>query len=180
MELVFSLYERTHATIKSKGVMMEVKILKDEEYRIELLKAIRGAVREILILTFKCDFTGRTSKPNINTLVYALSTAASRAVKVKYLVNNSRGMDRLKQINRDSAGKMKELGIQIRYGPRARTYHSKLIVIDEVLAFVGSHNLSETSLSRNLEISVVIKAVILAQELRQIFLKEWNKSKENP
>jgi len=165
-----------------------ISILKDEQFRTAVLNAINGANREILIATYKMDAKDKLSTRHLNAIVEALHRAAKRGVKVRCLLNMDKENSTIGRINMRTKALLIEKGILVKTGPERRTYHSKIIIVDECLAFVGSHNLSESSLCRNFEVSLMIggpgsrdEAHLIGSkvihDLRQIYLKEWEKGK---
>jgi len=154
-----------------------ITILKDEEFRTAILNAIAGANREILIATYKMDYSERLSTRHLNALVQALHRASKRGVRVRCLLNMDKENSTIGRINMRAKALLIEKGIITKTGPEGRTYHAKIVIIDEQVAFVGSHNLSESSLCRNFEVSLMIDDPQFALELREIYLKEWNKGK---
>lgn len=154
-----------------------ITILKDEEFRTAFLNAIAGADREILIATYKMDYTNRLSTRHLNALVEALHRASKRGVKVRCLLNMDRENSTIGRINMRAKALLIEKGIITKTGTEGRTYHAKIIIIDGYFAFVGSHNLSESSLCRNFEVSLIINNPIICLKLREIYLKEWKKGR---
>jgi len=165
-----------------------ITILKDEQFRVAVLKAINEANKEILIATYKMDCKGHLSTRHLNALVSALYRAAKRGVRVRCLLNMDSDHSTIGRINMRTKALLTEKGILVKTGPIGRTYHSKIIIIDEEVAFVGSHNLTESSLCRNFEVSIMIDPagpVLSAQtqhiktiiDLRQIYLYEWEKGR---
>ena len=165
-----------------------ITILKDEQFRVAVLSAINGANREILISTYKLDCKGHLSTRHLNALVSALYRAVKRGVRVRCLLNMDSDHSSIGRINMKAKDLLTENGIIVKTGPMGRTYHSKIIVIDGEMAFVGSHNLTESSLCRNFEVSIKISLghygwqglngpLKIIQNLRQIYLYEWNKGR---
>jgi len=165
-----------------------ITILKDEEFRSAVLKAIAGANREILIATYKMDYNERASKRHLNALVQALHRASKRGVRVRCLLNMDKENTAIGRINMRTKALLIEKGIIVKTGKEGRTYHAKIIIVDECLVFTGSHNLSESSLCRNFEVSLMISGedrggfyfgseAKMVEDLRQIYLKEWEKGK---
>lgn len=165
-----------------------ITILKDEEFRTAILSAIREATREILITTYKMDYRESPKIRHLNAIVEALGRARMRGVNIYVLLNGDSRKSKIGRINREARETLYHKRIVARLSPRGRTSHAKLIIIDKCLAFVGSHNLSESSLCRNFEVSLMInpnaregfrfgeeKKTI--QDLRQIYLKEWEKGR---
>ena len=52
-----------------------------------------------------------------------------------------------------------------------KTTHTKLIVIDERLIFLGSHNFTQSALKYNNEISILLDRPDLAKSARNYMLK---------
>lgn len=165
-----------------------ITILKDEEFRTTVLNAIAEASREILIATYKMDYSNRLSTRHLNALVEALHRASKRGVRVKCLLNMDKENSAIGRINKRAKALLIKKGIITKTGPEGRTYHAKIIIVDGCLAFVGSHNLTESSLCRNFEISLMITDDLMSgtsgkgsyeviQDLRQIYLKEWGKGR---
>ena len=154
-----------------------ISILKDEEFRTAVLNAIAGATHEILIATYKMDYSGKLSSRHLNALIQALHRASKRWVKVSCLLNMDRENSTIGRINRRTKALLIKKGIIARTGPEGRTYHAKIMIVDKCLVFIGSHNLTESSLCRNFEISLMITNANLAHDLREIYLKEWGKGK---
>jgi cardiolipin synthase len=55
--------------------------------------------------------------------------------------------------------------------------HAKVILVDNTLAFVGSENLSATSLDRNREFGVVVRNSAIVSRLAHIFAHDWHASR---
>ncbi len=165
-----------------------ITLLKDEEFGTALMNAIQGADKEILITTYKMGYRQLSSTRRVNAIVEGLGGAVKRSVKVCCILNMDNEKGLLGRINNLAAQLLREKGIRIKTGTPGRTFHAKLIIIDGAIAFVGSHNLSESSLCRNFEISLMITPDAYGwqglegmlgtiHKLRKIFLKEWKKLK---
>ena len=154
-----------------------ITILKDEEFRTAVLNAIAGANREILIATYKMDYKDRLATRHLNAIVEALHRASKRGVKVRCLLNMDRENSTIGRINKRTKALLIKKGIITKTGPEGRTYHAKIIIVDKCLVLIGSHNLSESSLCRNFEVSLMISDPETTSKLREIYLKEWEKGR---
>jgi cardiolipin synthase A/B len=66
-------------------------------------------------------------------------------------------------------------GIQVR--ALADPYmHAKVLMIDGTRAFVGSENLSTTSLDQNREVGMIVRGSIM-KTLRRVFARDWRRAK---
>lgn len=64
---------------------------------------------------------------------------------------------------------LKNSGVDVRYLKNNRCCHAKIVVIDRVICFVGSHNLSVRSCHNNFELSVFISETSLIDGIAGIF-----------
>jgi phosphatidylserine/phosphatidylglycerophosphate/cardiolipin synthase-like enzyme len=74
--------------------------------------------------------------------------------------------------NRDAASYLAQRGIPARYRT-SPSIHAKAIVVDEVRAFVGSENLSWTSLTSNREVGIVVTESEGVRVMRETFERDW-------
>ena len=66
--------------------------------------------------------------------------------------------------NRRSSEQLKKAGVEIYFDSPKRTTHTKLAVIDGRYTFVGSHNLTQSALKHNNELSVLIDSPAVAEK----------------
>jgi cardiolipin synthase len=74
--------------------------------------------------------------------------------------------------NSDAAAYLKGLGIPVRY-LKTPGVHAKAIMVDGTQAYLGSVNLSYTSLSKNREVGIVVTAGPALQRMSATFDKDW-------
>lgn len=141
----------------------DVTLLKDGAYVPELLEGIRHARQEIAlsIFFFKTGMTG-TSQPEL--VLRHLLEAARRGVRVEAVVESGPEGDTVSRDNEEAAKRLRNGGIRVCMDAPERTTHAKLVVIDRRYLFVGSHNLTQSALKYNHEVSVRIDSPQLAEE----------------
>lgn len=96
----------------------------------------------------------------------AITAAKSRGVDVRVLIDDP--MD-------DSVPILKAAGITVKTPPTSIYLHSKLIIADSV-AFVGSENMSFTSLTKNREVGVLAFEPAAFMPIKTQFDSDWNAS----
>jgi cardiolipin synthase len=101
----------------------------------------------------------------------ALLRAVRRGVKVMALVPGKIDHNPVRQASRGSLGDMLREGVEI-YEYRAALLHSKTMVVDGILATVGSTNLDNRSFALNEELNVTIYDAKVARRLEQIFQED--------
>jgi cardiolipin synthase A/B len=94
-------------------------------------------------------------------LLDALATAAERGVRVRIIVSPS--ADFAAEVDALAAS-----GVDVRLS-RSLYIHAKLIVADGTRAFVGSQNLSATSLDQNRELGIVVDDPVNLSRLTRTF-----------
>jgi cardiolipin synthase A/B len=94
-------------------------------------------------------------------LLDALATAAERGVRVRIIVSPS--VDFAAEVDELSAA-----GVDVRLSS-SLYIHAKLIVVDGLRAFVGSQNLSATSLDQNRELGIIVDDPVNLSRLTRTF-----------
>jgi len=147
-----------------------VVALKNKDFFPALLKAIDEAREEVFISIFSFR-AGVHKRSYPDRIVAHLSRAVKRGVKVKVILENTgKPSDELDLQNRRTRKLLEEQGVFVyEDSPRQKT-HTKLIVIDQRLVILGSHNLTQSALKHNNEISLLVENPGLARELREYML----------
>jgi phosphatidylserine/phosphatidylglycerophosphate/cardiolipin synthase-like enzyme len=146
-------------------------LLTNEDYFPALLKAIDEAQSEIFmsIFSFKAG-VHKNSYPDI--ILAHLARAVKRGIKVIVILENTGGYDyKLDAENQKTKQLLEEESVKVYFDSPRQTTHTKLIVIDERLVFLGSHNLTQAALKYNNEISILLDRPDLAKRARNYMLK---------
>ena len=145
-------------------------ILTNKDYFPALLKAIDEAQSEIFmsIFSFKAG-VHKNSYPD--RILGHLAKAVKRGVNVKVILETTGRLDdELNAQNRQTGKLLEEKGVKVYFDSPRTTTHTKLIVIDERLIILGSHNLTQSALKYNNEISVMLSRPDLAKRARDYML----------
>lgn len=115
------------------------------DYAKQVPDLFRNAKKSIDILMYDWRwYLDRLEHP-VQELNRELVQAVRRGVRVRTITNSP-----------DLIPTLTELGIKARVLKDKRVLHSKLIIIDDEILIIGSHNLTSNAFSRNLETSVVV------------------------
>ncbi|KKU91130.1 MAG: hypothetical protein UY21_C0012G0007 [Microgenomates group bacterium GW2011_GWA1_48_10] len=79
--------------------------------------------------------------------------------------------------NREEAEELKQAGVEVRT-LRSPYVHAKLILVDQVRAYVGSVNLSDASLDQNRELGILVSQADIMEKLSRTFENDWQKAQE--
>jgi phosphatidylserine/phosphatidylglycerophosphate/cardiolipin synthase-like enzyme len=140
----------------------EVVLLADGEYFGALIDGIDHARREILLTAFFFRTNGSSHRPDV--VLWHLGQAVRRGVRVEAVLERGPEGDNVSGDNAGTAEKLRTAGIRVCMDAPDRTIHAKLVVIDGRTLFVGSHNLTQSALRYNRELSVRIDSPRLAEE----------------
>lgn len=148
-----------------------VELLPNEAYveRVsELLASARKGVH-VVMYVMKYDPRERPESDPANRLIVMLAEAAAKGLDVRVVVD-----DATKQSYPETIAYLKSQGVSVRLDPRAGvTTHAKIVIVDGRCAAIGSHNWTESALSENNELSVLLCSEELVAEVEGYFLRLW-------
>ena len=146
-----------------------VKPLFDEEYYNALISLLDKANRSVHIVMFVVKYDPHEPRDPVNNVLRKLVELKSRGVDVKIVVD-----DETYNKHRETIRFLAENGIPIKLDESsARTTHAKIVVIDDRIVFVGSHNWTESALTKNHEASVCIDSEEIAERFERYFETIW-------
>jgi len=142
-----------------------VTMLPDHSFHSSLSAGIRRAKKEIKGCFFIFKATG--SHGNLPmSLVKDLIDARRRGVFVSIeLEQDALGKGSVSEQNRRAASMLSEAGVKVRFDAPKTTTHVKAMVIDGRYVYMGSHNLTQSALKYNNELSVMIDSTEFAGEV---------------
>lgn len=141
-----------------------VTLLKNKAYFHALSEKIRAARSEI-VMAFFLFKTNNHPRSYPEILLQGLGAAARRGVRVTVVLEQDAKPD--SSVNRDNgnaAERLRQAGVEIYFDAPKKTTHTKLAVVDGRYTFIGSHNLTQSALKHNNELSVLIDSPVLAEE----------------
>ncbi|GHO84290.1 cardiolipin synthase [Dictyobacter formicarum] len=98
----------------------------------------------------------------------ALTAASHLGVQIRVILPASSSSDN----NREGITTIKQGGIQVKQDQRLYM-HAKIIIVDQLKAFVGSENISAASLEKNRELGIIVTDNSVINALNQTFQTDW-------
>ncbi len=142
----------------------EIQPLPDGRYYDTLKQLIASARQRIDIAMFL--FKAGTNKGNLaHRLMEDLLAARQRGVRVTVVLEHSGYDAELDRENHHTAQILEEGGVTVAFDDAKTTTHAKLVVIDQHLCLVGSHNFTHSALRYNHEMSLLVDSRELAGQL---------------
>ena len=141
-------------------------LLKNQEYSDVLLKGIREARKEIIFTFYLFKLTeSRGNQPR--EIAAELVKARKRGIDVTVILEEgSNRNDPLNSDNHATALFLSRNGVKVFFDSPRITTHAKVAVIDNRFVYMGSHNLTQSALRHNNELSVLIDSPEMALEIK--------------
>ncbi len=147
-----------------------IDLLMDQAYYRSLTADLARAKHEITIVMYLFKLTGHESALP-NRIAGMLMDSHRRGVDVTVVLNLDqknnlyKEEDDLNRTNLKTAKELEHRGIKVSFDSLHRITHEKVIIIDRRIIYIGSHNLTQSALKYNHEVSVRIVSPALAGEL---------------
>ncbi len=142
---------------------VQARLLTDREYFDVLRKGINEAREEIVVCAYLFKtLEGADGYPE--RIVQSLSAAVKRGVRVSAVMELSQESGDLLETNVKTARRLEQAGIKVCPDPENAVTHAKLVMIDRRFLLVGSHNLTQSALRYNHEVSIWIDSPAMAAE----------------
>lgn len=135
-----------------------IKLSVNSNFFLELKKLFENAKEKICIIIYNWHFYHDDLANNTSQLNQILFLKLKSGVKIKVVVGNLTLYNQLK-----------EFGLDVRYNRVRGLNHAKVVVIDNKIATVGSHNFSENAWSRNEEASIISDDIDFVNECQNYF-----------
>ncbi len=149
------------------------------DYYKKTRKAIERAEDSILVVMYLFKKHEELSHHPVNVFIKKLIEAKERGVKVKVILDESRLFTETKKpINQLAYGALKKGGVDVSYDSPEQITHTKLVVVDEYITILGSHNWSLMALQENNESSVLVKSRKIASEYLKSYWPDYVSKKK--
>lgn len=163
--LLFLIFFVPVETYGDGGECRHVKVLADGEYYPALIDAIDGAQQTITMAFFLFKTSGY-GKSYPDTIVRHLIEAVRRGVRVTVILEqDSDARSSVTANNRETAERLEKGNVTVRFDGFGRTTHAKVVVLDDRYVLLGSHNLTNSALKYNHEMSLFIDSPAVAGEV---------------
>jgi phosphatidylserine/phosphatidylglycerophosphate/cardiolipin synthase-like enzyme len=145
-----------------------------QAFIIGLIEAINRVKYSVDIMQYQWNFYPGQANSQIQKLNRALMARAGSGIKVRVLLNKEGRGTNLTAINMKASQCLNEAGITAKFTRTFPTTHAKLWIFDDDEVILGSHNLSNRSVTVNNEASALIKSREVAVEFKRYFNLLWN------
>ena len=138
-----------------------------------LIEAISRVKYSLDIIQYQWNFYPGNPRSQVQEINRALLSKVDSGISVRVLLNKEGRGQHLMAINMKAARYLGEGGARVKFGHTFPITHAKLWVFDDDEVILGSHNLSNRSVTVNNETSVLIKGRDVAVEFKRYFNCLW-------
>jgi len=147
--------------------------LPGQSYIIKLLEKVSSAKYSIDVIQYQWNFYPGNPRSQIQKLNRTVLGKANTGTKIRVLLSKEGRGQHLTAINMTAQRFLGESGIEVKLGRTFPITHAKLWVFDDDSVILGSHNLSNRSVTVNVETSALIESRAVAKEYRRYFDLLW-------
>jgi len=141
----------------------EVTILPDGKLLPVLIRDIAEAKKSIYIAMYMFKSYDNV-KNGAGLIKKSLINASERGLDVFIAMESSADDDFVEKENKKIGNELTRHGIRLVYDNPDQRMHTKCVVIDETITFIGSHNYTNSALEHNREMTVRIVSPEAAQD----------------
>lgn len=149
--------------------------LQDSHYFVSLLSELQKAQKRIWINFYYVNILPDTDKNYLTREIFEIIKRKKEdGLNVKVFLGTNDFETQIDINNRVVYSYLLNIGVPCKlYNGYKKFSHSKYILIDKEITILGSHNLSDRSLTTGTDDSIFIQSTELAQFLSNDFLKIW-------
>ena len=164
------IYEEAVDRIAELEQMLEYEVyaLLDQEYYHSVKSDLQNANETILVAMYSMIYDPDDTSDWANDLIRELVYAKDRGVNVTVIIEYRTYWGYMND-NLEAYDYLLATGVTVQLDEDTETDHLKLVVIDDSIVYVGSHNWSESGLYYNRETSVKIVSEDIAEGFKAYF-----------
>jgi len=139
-----------------------LEMINGKEYPQKVIPLIESAKQSIKIIVFDWRFYEKNPCSIVQKFNQSIFRAIRKGVEIKAILNN----DYLINLLRKEGGRAKQLKTR-------KTVHTKMIIIDDKIVILGSHNFSHCAFNVNFELSVILNNIKEKDKFIKYFNNVW-------
>lgn len=152
-------------------------------YLEKLLEDIEQAKESIKVVMNTIDYYPQYPNGPQRELLRSLKEAEKRGVEVKILMDESKWSKEITEGNKKAAKFMRQFDVSVKFESPKTTTHSKLVIIDGKVIYLGSSNWNYSTYEKTFQSNVRIESPQIAEVWIEYFNCLWTEKEmtvENP
>jgi len=132
------------------------------EYPKRVIPYIKNAKKTIFAIVYDWKWYPTQMGSSIQIFNQEIVRKAKQGIKVKVILND-----------RKTASILEKEGVKTKVGDLGGLVHAKMLLIDDDIAIIGSHNFTYNAFETNFEISILSQDRAMTKDLTDYFLNLW-------
>jgi phosphatidylserine/phosphatidylglycerophosphate/cardiolipin synthase-like enzyme len=154
-----------------------IALITRDTWAATLTALINNATTEIITAQFAVSPKWPTKLSTGNNPLLAMMAAPTRGVLCRIILATPKPRPRPSEWNNEAADLLAQAAWKVRRHPHAQMMHAKLWVIDNRYTLIGSHNLSGTAATSNMDASILLDHQQTAIYAKAEWLNWWERSR---
>lgn len=139
-----------------------------------LRQALARSTSSIYLSIYVTSFNFKKQNDLVNILYVILKRKLASGLDIRFIIDHPRKHKTNYHATQFLIRRLKSWKFPFYIAPVRTTCHAKIILIDQVRFFVGSHNLTKASLRSPLEMSLEVSDDIICQDILRWFTSKFN------
>lgn len=151
----------------------QLQLLTGDDWGPWLIEALKAAQTSVYFSIYMVSHHWRVPNRFRLNLLETLAECARRGLNCRGILAASESIQSRSPFNQGAAEALTAAGWKIRMMTSPHLLHEKIILLDRNTAIVGSHNISQASLTTNHDTSIAITSPDLAAQVYRLFWERW-------
>jgi phosphatidylserine/phosphatidylglycerophosphate/cardiolipin synthase-like enzyme len=151
----------------------KVTLLTGDDWSVFLERSLNNATTSVYVSVYLFSHHWGKVVVGRTDLYGALQNVAKRGLDCRAVLNTPVKVPGLGRMNKPAGDALESAGWKVRYMPKGRVLHEKIIIVDMKSVIIGSHNISKSSAARNYDTSICIENVHIAKLMLLQFSSRW-------
>lgn len=150
-----------------------ITLLSGDDWGPWLAAALQAATQSVLVSVYMISPYWRVPNRHGLNLLGLLQGCGQRGLTCRAVLADPRQINTREAFNARSGTALIAAGWKVRTLRGPHVLHEKLLVLDERITLIGSHNLSKASLTSNHDTTLAVESARLAQQAKRLFWTRW-------
>lgn len=135
---------------------------------------LQAASSKIEVMMYEWKWYTHEQAGGVEKFNLAIQAASRRGVKVRVLLNIESMGHAITKINARTEQFLRMAGCEVKFGNIGVATHAKMLIVDDRILVLGSHNISKGAFTRNQEVSIVIEGPDAVRVFIDYFRLIWD------
>jgi len=162
---------------RKKTLEKMIQLLMAQEAIIKIIACVKEAKHSIELLNYIATMPSIRSSINFRNLHESMKIAGKKKIICNAIFSKGEKNSSLNASNERVMQSLKESNWNCKTIDGARILHGKAWIFDSRLIVIGSHNLTESAMTKNIEFSVITDDPTVMQKMNSMYREKFQEAK---